>query len=105
MLTKQNFKCKRCADCCRYTIVKLFKEDIDKIKQAGFAEEFFLDYDCHINSFTLKSNDKGCVFLDQNKCKIYSIRPKVCKLYPFVKKDTVESCKPSLFKNKFDKKK
>lgn len=96
MLTKSNFKCERCGDCCRYLTVKISKEDILAIRNKGF-KGFFV-FDAFIKSDVLKRDDAGCVFFDKEKCscKIYDVRPSVCKGYPFVESDEVESCKPAL---------
>lgn len=102
MLTPSSFQCKRCADCCKYLTVKLSERDISAIKKKGYED--FKVYDDYIKSFVLKRTGKCCVFLDRNKnCRIYSIRPKVCKDYPFVESDEVESCRPALLKYKFGK--
>jgi Fe-S-cluster containining protein len=106
MITPENFVCDRsCGDCCRYLTVKLFKKDIEAIKRQGFAEEEFLEYDSHIKSYVLKMTDEGCPFLGHKDgryhCKIYKIRPKVCREYPFGSRKEVESCKPALLKYKF----
>ena len=97
MLTKETFVCNRtCADCCQKTVVKLNKEDIKRIKKAGYDD--FLEFDYHIKKPVLKHIEGNCVFLgkkdDKYYCKIYNIRPRICKLYPFVEKDKVEDCKP-----------
>ncbi len=108
MLTAETFKCDRkCADCCKYLTVKLSNKDIMVIKEGGYGEEDFLEYDGHIDSAVLKVNDAGCVFLtkkgDKYYCKIYKIRPCVCKQYPFVSSNKIESCKPNLLRYKFKK--
>ena len=105
MLTPESFKCDRsCADCCKITIVRLNKEDIKRIRKAGYPETYFLDFDSHINSPILRNTKNKCVFLKKkdNKyyCEVYKIRPKVCGLYPFVTKKEVESCKPKTFSSK-----
>ena len=105
MLTPENFKCDRkCADCCKYLTVKLYKKDIEAIKKAGHDD--FFEYDSHIKSNVLK-NQEQCLFLGHKDgkyyCKIYKIRPKVCRKYPFVNSDKIESCKPALLKYKFKK--
>jgi len=107
MLTTENFKCnRRCADCCKYLTIKLYKKDSKEIKRAGYNEDFFMEFDTHIKSPVLRLKDGKCVFLGkkENKyyCKIYKIRPKVCRLYPFVNKSKIESCKPNLLKYKFE---
>lgn len=99
MLTLRTFKCERCADCCKYLTVKLSKKDISAIKEEGY--DGFMEFDEHIKSSVLKRDDKGCVFLDKKTCRIYSIRPEVCRLYPFVGSDMVDSCKPELLGNRF----
>ena len=106
MLTPSNFECDRnCADCCKYLTVKLGKKDISKIKREGYED--FMERDDHIGSYVLKLRDEKCVFLDKKKdkyhCKIYSIRPKVCRQYPFINSDEIESCKPELLGDRFGK--
>ena len=108
MLTPENFKCNRkCADCCKHLTVKLYKKDIEEIKKEGYDEDFFMGYDGCIKSPVLKIENDKCVFLgkegEEYYCKIYQIRPKVCKLYPFINSDKAESCKPNLLKYKFGK--
>ena len=108
MITLENFSCDRsCADCCKYLTVKLYKKDIEAIKREGYKEEFFVEFDTHIKSPVLKIRDEKCVFLGKKKkgyyCKIYGSRPKVCRLYPFLNSNKVESCKPELLKYKFGK--
>lgn len=102
MLTPKNFKCSRCADCCKYLRVKLSDKDIDTIKKKGYDEKLFTEFDMHINDFVLKNKDENCVFLVKKQgkyhCMIYKARPETCKLYPFVNLDRVEDCKPNLMK-------
>ena len=110
MLTPSTFRCDRkCADCCKYLTVKLSKKDISAIKREGYDEKAFMGFDCHIGSYVLKLNDEGCIFLGEMNgkyyCRIYSIRPKVCRQYPFVNSNEIESCKPELLKYKFKNKK
>lgn len=98
MISVQDFKCIKCGDCCKFLIVKVGKRDIDKIKKAGYDD--FFGMDSHIRDNVLKRDDEGCVFLAKKGkeyfCRIYEIRPKVCKDYPFVNSSVVESCKPVL---------
>ena len=108
MLTPETFQCDRtCADCCKFLTVKLYKKDIKEIKRVGYDEEFFMEFDTHIRSPVVKLSEKGCVFLnkkgDKYFCKIYPVRPKVCRQYPFVNSNEIESCKPALLKYRFSK--
>jgi uncharacterized protein len=99
MITKNNFKCGQCAECCKLLTVKISNKEIKKIQEKGY-DDFFFQYDEHIDSNILERDDNGCVFLNGNKCKIYDIRPKVCSDYPFVEGNEIETCKPKLFGKK-----
>jgi Fe-S-cluster containining protein len=111
LLTSENFTCDRyCGECCKKTLVPLQKEDIAKIKKAGFSETEFIMQDPFIKSRRLlKKDEKGwCVFLKQDKvgrysCSIYQNRPWACKEYPFFSKDmAIQSCLPQkLYPNVF----
>lgn len=78
-------KCKKCGWCCRNQNAMLTIEDVKRL-----MVHFKYNYD----QFSEKYLDKKmkipylkspCPFLDdENKCNIYHIRPKVCKIYPFV---------------------
>ncbi len=102
MLTKKNFVCKRCGECCK-PVVLITKEEINLIKAAGFSDFLTLDPIHPENGYVaIKKNDDGyCIFFDKNnkKCIIYRVRPDVCRLYPFSQKDVLETndCRPRLF--------
>jgi len=95
MLTKTNFKCQQCGDCCK-PLVKLSNDDIKRIENADYKRESFLDSD-HNSSFVIKRINNRCIFsyYKNNKywCRIYRIKPKNCMIYPFFE-EKVESCKP-----------
>jgi uncharacterized protein len=75
------FHCTRCSYCCTLR-VKLSFIDYLRIFLAGYRR------------FTIKNaagqrcikqrENKDCIFLDRNpiRCKIYKIRPKMCREYP-----------------------
>lgn len=89
------FKCKRCAAlCCKLGGPPLTKEDVENIEKAGYNIEEFLEpansNEAPHTIGVMKSNKNGsCVFLEfdtqQNryKCGIYSVRPMLCRIYPF----------------------
>ena len=84
------WKCKRCGECCNTP--RLFKEDIRRIKAAGFKD--FIYYD-NLNNAYMKDRDGKCMFLSKGEvaaCLIYDIRPTICRQYPTELRDG--NCKP-----------
>ena len=79
----KDFKCNRCGLCCHSP--RLYKQDIKKIKKAGYKEDDFLETDFRGVSY-IKDKDNWCTFLKKGKssssCKIYKARPKICIQYP-----------------------
>lgn len=75
------FNCKQCGKCCK-GVKKLIltAKDIEKIKAFTGREDFF-KFREGINYLKL-TKEKGCIFLRDNKCSIYPVRPLVCKMYP-----------------------
>lgn len=86
----KNFKCSRCGSCCNPP--RLYLSDIKRIKKLGYKDFIYTD---NLNNTYLKDKKEKCMFLKQGKttsCKIYSSRPKICRLYP---SELVNgSCKP-----------
>lgn len=80
----KKIKCKKCGWCCRAQNAMLTPEDIRRLL-AHFKcnyEEFYEKYlDKKMKIPYLKS---PCPFLIENNCTVYHIRPKVCKIYPFI---------------------
>lgn len=86
------FQCLKCGICCGDTKEKtrhilLLKTDAEQIATATLQP---------ISEFTVKTNDKApysyemkktedgkCIFLENNCCTIYSVRPLICRFYPF----------------------
>jgi len=101
MLNKKNFKCQRCGECCKVYTIVLDAEDIKKIISLGYPKNLFAEKDYNpedsSTQYILKRENGKCIFLKfkHNKayCEVYKNRPKICKIYPFFKKE-VSSCKP-----------
>lgn len=77
-------KCKKCGWCCKNQSAMLTIEDVNRLK-TYFKCTYEQLYEKYLDKSTkipyLKS---PCPFLDnENKCNIYNVRPKVCKIYPF----------------------
>jgi Fe-S-cluster containining protein len=86
------FECNQCGLCCGDTEQKirhilLLKTEADQIAtQAGMpATEFATEiFDKSPYSYEMKKSDSGqCVFLKNNQCSIYLLRPLICRFYPF----------------------
>ena len=73
-----------CVKCCYNTEMLLLDEDVRRISELGYAEDFFSKVTP--DGFKLLKNGKEgrCVFHDGTNCTIYDNRPKGCKLYPII---------------------
>lgn len=76
------FKCKNCGICCH-----LQPPDVDLIEQKRIEGKGFKGFltpadDTGLRWIRRKSNG-SCFFLENNQCKIYDVRPAVCRLEPF----------------------
>lgn len=91
--TALRFKCIKCGICCGDTTEKtrhilLLSEEAEKIAEATqqpiavFAVEISgkVPYTFEIRK---TAKDGKCVFLADNRCSIYSLRPLICRFYPF----------------------
>jgi Fe-S-cluster containining protein len=86
------FKCVRCALCCgdtkdRVRSILLLKTEADLISKNTFKvlDEFaekVEGFEPYTYQMT-KTDDGKCVFLKDNSCSIYEIRPLICRFYPF----------------------
>lgn len=84
----KDFKCKMCGKCCKWEgIISLTPADIKELSLAKSMDE-----DAFIDKFTEfedgrrilknKPDSSECVFLKDNKCSVYSHRPKQCSSFP-----------------------
>lgn len=81
------FKCQRCGVfCCKLGSPRLSRNDANRLRQAGYVTNEFFEVDRR----NLQSRaDGSCIFLSIDtstqlyKCSIYSLRPILCRLYPF----------------------
>lgn len=97
-----DFKCNTCGSCCRHVEKSVPVESLDAfriakhMKETGriqnivefytrYAEPMLLDA-CGYGVYFLKTagEDKSCVFLHENRCRIHKVKPRACRLYPFV---------------------
>lgn len=79
----KQLNCDGCADdhfCCKFK-VRLGWFDVLRIRGKGFKD--FWEED-GFKEKTIKLVRGRCYFLDDEGCKIYSVRPKVCRKFPFI---------------------
>jgi Fe-S-cluster containining protein len=86
------FKCNRCALCCgdvekRVRSILLLKSEADRILQKTLMSlDSFVERVDESGPYIYrmkKTNDGKCVFLRNNLCSMYQLRPLICKFYPF----------------------
>ncbi|MBJ7449113.1 MAG: YkgJ family cysteine cluster protein [Parachlamydiales bacterium] len=84
------FKCTGCGKCCTGSpgYVFLKEHEIDVIAEyLGLSlEEFgrkYLRQIGHLYSLKEIGKENDCIFLKDNKCQIYPVRPTQCKTFPF----------------------
>ena len=86
------FQCAKCGICCGDTKEKtrhilLLRTEAEQIATATLQliSEFTVKIkDKTPYSYEMKKTKEGkCVFLDNNCCTIYSVRPLICRFYPF----------------------
>jgi len=86
ILIKDFGDCSICGLCCKYEDVPLINNDIKKI-----SSRLKIDFDEFINKYTgiSKNNpvskiimNQPCMFLENNRCKIYKDSPLTCKYFP-----------------------
>lgn len=86
---EQKIDCTKCGNCCKVLSPALHNPDIKQLsaylnlKEEDFVEKY-LEKDQE-GDFVFKQ--KPCVFLQDNKCQVYEIRPEECKQYPHLNKN------------------
>lgn len=92
------FQCQRCAACCgdtetRVRHILLLRFEADRISKATsqpineFARRIE-DHEPYVYEMNKTSEGRKCVFLKGNHCEIYTLRPLICRFYPFELKTT-----------------
>ena len=83
------FKCQQCGTCCRWPgHVLLTDGDIARLAVAiGLSEEAFVEQYTVLASnrrqLSLADHSDGrCIFLQQDGCALYAVRPQQCRAFP-----------------------
>jgi len=88
---KVRFECQRCAQCCgdsshRGRNVLLLESEVRQISnKTGLRPLSFASRSLRIQPYRyrMKKRNGKCIFLDGKACRIYNIRPLICRFYPF----------------------
>ncbi len=91
--TTVRFQCTKCGICCGDTkertrhiiLLKTEAEQISKITSQPISK-FALGIENkapYVYEMKKRSPDKKCVFIENNRCIIYPLRPLICRFYPF----------------------
>jgi len=77
------------APCCELYQVKLLESDIQRLEDAGYPKNFFIEHEN--NYLYLKKDEIGgdsvCVFQEGSACAVHPHRPQSCRTYPLVNMD------------------
>jgi len=86
------FKCERCALCCgdiknRVRAILLLRTEAERIscktlKSVDDFADMIEGFEPYVYRMK-KTRDGKCVFLKDNLCTVYKIRPLICMFYPF----------------------
>lgn len=88
-------KCVRCTTCCRVAEDGVYMKYTDVKRMAEYHNMNLNDF-CNSINITAQTEEEyknkypfimnfyfnGCLFLKNNSCSIYDIRPLICKQYP-----------------------
>ena len=86
-----HFECTNCGNCCSHPdgYVDVSEAELTRIAAfLGIAETQFLEQYADLNEqgdgFQLKSEaGGGCIFLKDERCSVYPVRPLQCRTFPF----------------------
>lgn len=100
---KVEFHCTLCGDCCRHVKDAVVLESLDIFRLAHHSrmnghptqtvKEFLRAYaneialaDSGYPFLVLKTtgSEQTCVFLKENRCSVQPVKPRACRLYPFI---------------------
>lgn len=78
--------CNSCGSCCKLFYINLTKQEYESgkfetiFKNDGLGVNFNMAKDCGAN-FLAKKADGSCIYLENNKCRIHTDRPNVCRSF------------------------
>jgi Fe-S-cluster containining protein len=86
---RNKFSCQQCGNCCRLRFIPILQSDIDRMASAGHKDF----YEKKGREFAMKRKKGRCMFLKNDSCSIYLVRPDVCREFPFFKQWGIPYCR------------
>lgn len=84
------FSCQRCGQCCwdegEYTEVYVERDDIRQMAAYMdlYPDAFYKRFVKRSDGFdVLRSRRGACIMLRDGRCRVYSVRPRQCRTWPF----------------------
>lgn len=77
--------CTKCGNCCRSLMINVDKEDASRLSDhLQLSEAVFLEKYVEVSASGSLAimNTIPCHFLEDNKCQVYTARPKECREFP-----------------------
>lgn len=77
--------CTQCANCCKKLEAGISPSEITRLADlTSLSREAFIDIhvDTELPSGACFLKKHPCLFLEENRCSIYSHRPEACRIYP-----------------------
>ena len=87
---EQGIDCTQCANCCRLSIVSVRAAEVARmavflgVDEAAVIQRYTAPDAESPRARTLRTGKNGCVFLEDNRCRIYAARPEACRNFPHV---------------------
>jgi uncharacterized protein len=103
-IRETGFRCNRCGTCCTRAVnshIFLLERDVNNLREIHPAalepapDPEFCDQDgtLYVSGYALRMNSDGpgtCWFLRENRCRIYGQRFSVCRIYPYMLRQTCQ---------------
>ncbi|NNF98450.1 MAG: YkgJ family cysteine cluster protein [Desulfobacteraceae bacterium] len=83
------FRCRMCGECCKgYGGTSVNADEIENISAyLGIPPERFIEDFCVFSGrqpVLAQGADGYCVFSENNGCRIHSVKPNMCRQWPFI---------------------
>ncbi len=88
---EKRIDCTQCGNCCKALFPVVTSQDMRRMaRHLGISDEFMGRYATKNAEGKTMLKNKPCIFLDSNRCRIYDIRPRVCRYFPDIRRDLTD---------------